>query len=51
VLNQLRYIKDAAFNLTQLLAIAAPALIGIFWGAPLIGRELMVAWSDGGPLC
>jgi ABC-type transport system involved in multi-copper enzyme maturation permease subunit len=52
VLNQLQqYSYNAAFNLTQLLVIAAPALIGIFWGAPLIARELetgtgQVAWNQ-----
>lgn len=40
VLNGLRQNYDAAFNLTQLLVLLAPGLIGIFWGAPLIGREL-----------
>src|SRR5579875_2381229 len=40
VLNQLRYDYDSPFNLSQLLVLAAPALLGIFWGAPLIGREL-----------
>jgi ABC-2 family transporter protein len=42
---------NTAFNLTQLLVIAAPGLIGIFWGAPLIGRELetgtdQLAWNQ-----
>jgi len=51
VLNQLRYNYDSAFNLAQLLVIAAPALVGIFWGAPLIGRELetgthQLAWNQ-----
>jgi ABC-type transport system involved in multi-copper enzyme maturation permease subunit len=40
VLNEFQQTYDTAFQLTQLLVIAAPALIGIFWGAPLIGREL-----------
>jgi ABC-type transport system involved in multi-copper enzyme maturation permease subunit len=40
-----------AFSLIQLLVIVAPALIGIFWGAPLIGRELetgthQLAWNQ-----
>jgi ABC-type transport system involved in multi-copper enzyme maturation permease subunit len=39
-LSQFRNSYNAAFNLTQFILIAAPALIGIFWGAPLIGREL-----------
>ena len=35
----------------ELLVLAAPALIGIFWGAPLIGRELetgthQFAWNQ-----
>jgi ABC-type transport system involved in multi-copper enzyme maturation permease subunit len=40
VLNQLLRSHNAAFQLVELFVIAAPALIGIFWGAPLIGREL-----------
>lgn len=40
-----------AFGLLQLLLIIIPALIGIFWGAPLIGRELetgthQLAWNQ-----
>jgi hypothetical protein len=40
-----------AFNLIQLLVLITPALIGIFWGAPLIGRELetgthQLAWNQ-----
>jgi hypothetical protein len=51
VLNQFGKGYDAAFNLTELLVIAAPGLIGIFWGAPLIGRELetgtnQLAWNQ-----
>ncbi|MEZ0108966.1 hypothetical protein ABH920_002976 [Catenulispora sp. EB89] len=51
VLGQLQYHYDAAFNLTELLVIVAPALIGIFWGAPLIARELetgtdQLAWNQ-----
>ena len=51
LLNQLRGHYDAAFNLAQLLVTIAPALIGIFWGAPLIGRELetgthQLAWNQ-----
>jgi hypothetical protein len=39
------------FNLTQLLVVITPALIGTFWGAPLIGRELetgthQLAWNQ-----
>jgi hypothetical protein len=51
VLGQLQQSYNAAFNLTQVLAIATPALIGIFWGAPLIARELetgtnQLAWNQ-----
>jgi ABC-type transport system involved in multi-copper enzyme maturation permease subunit len=51
VLNQLQQKYDNAFHLTELLVIVAPALIGIFWGAPLIGRELetgthQLAWNQ-----
>jgi len=40
-----------AFGLIQFLVIVVPALIGIFWGAPLIGRELetgthQLAWNQ-----
>lgn len=42
---------DGELNLAQLLVIAVPGLIGIFWGAPLIGRELetgtdQLAWTQ-----
>lgn len=42
---------NTAFNLLQLAVVAAPGLIGIFWGAPLIGRELetgtyQLAWNQ-----
>jgi ABC-type transport system involved in multi-copper enzyme maturation permease subunit len=42
---------NAELNLAQLLVIAVPGLIGIFWGAPLIGRELetgtdQLAWTQ-----
>jgi ABC-type transport system involved in multi-copper enzyme maturation permease subunit len=42
---------DAMFALAQLLVLVAPALIGIFWGAPLLGRELetgthQVVWNQ-----
>jgi ABC-type transport system involved in multi-copper enzyme maturation permease subunit len=51
VLSQLQGSYNAELNLTQLLVIIAPALIGIFWGAPLIGRELetgthQLAWNQ-----
>ncbi|WP_433202155.1 ABC transporter permease subunit [Dactylosporangium sp. CS-047395] len=40
-----------AFELLQVLVLAVPALLGMFWGAPLIGRELetgthQLAWSQ-----
>jgi hypothetical protein len=40
-----------AFRLVELLVIVVPGLIGIFWGAPLIGRELetgthQLAWNQ-----
>jgi hypothetical protein len=52
--DALRVFQDSyrpAFGLIQLLVIVAPALIGIFWGAPLIGRELetgthQLAWNQ-----
>jgi ABC-type transport system involved in multi-copper enzyme maturation permease subunit len=40
VLNRFQQSYDASFHLLELLAIVAPGLIGIFWGAPLIAREL-----------
>jgi hypothetical protein len=51
VLGHLQHDYETAFNLAQLLVIAAPGLIGIFWGAPLIGRELetgthQLAWNQ-----
>jgi ABC-type transport system involved in multi-copper enzyme maturation permease subunit len=51
VLDHFQHSYNAAFNLTRLLVIAAPALIGMFWGAPLIGRELetgtnQLAWNQ-----
>ena len=51
VLSQFGQSYDGELNLTQLLVIAAPGLIGIFWGAPLIARELetgtdQVAWNQ-----
>jgi ABC-type transport system involved in multi-copper enzyme maturation permease subunit len=44
------YYRDA-LNLNQLFVIVAPALIGMFWGAPLVGRELetgthQLAWNQ-----
>jgi hypothetical protein len=51
VLGHFQHDYQTAFNLTQLLVLATPALIGIFWGAPLIGRELetgthQLAWNQ-----
>jgi hypothetical protein len=51
VLPQLGQSYSTAFNLAQILVIAVPGLVGIFWGAPLIGRELetgtdQVAWTQ-----
>jgi ABC-type transport system involved in multi-copper enzyme maturation permease subunit len=50
-LGQLEQHYMAIFQLAQLFLLAAPALIGIFWGAPLIGRELengteQLAWNQ-----
>jgi ABC-type transport system involved in multi-copper enzyme maturation permease subunit len=46
---QERYLP--AFSLIQFLVLVTPALIGIFWGAPLLGRELetgthQLAWNQ-----
>lgn len=51
VLNDFQRGYNAAFQLIQLLVIAVPVVIGIFWGAPLIGRELetgthQLAWNQ-----
>jgi ABC-type transport system involved in multi-copper enzyme maturation permease subunit len=51
VLARLQADYTPAFDLAEILLAAAPALIGIFWGAPLIGRELetgthQVAWNQ-----
>jgi ABC-type transport system involved in multi-copper enzyme maturation permease subunit len=51
LLNSLQGRYNAAFQLCQLLLIVVPALIGIFWGAPLIARELetgtyQLAWNQ-----
>ncbi|MFC7246005.1 ABC transporter permease subunit [Catellatospora aurea] len=50
-LSQLQRSYEPMFVLLQLLVIASPAAIGIFWGAPLIGRELetgthQLAWNQ-----
>ncbi|MEV4619622.1 ABC transporter permease subunit [Asanoa sp. NPDC049573] len=49
--SQLQRSYEPMFELLQLLVIAVPAMIGIFWGAPLIGRELEtgtheLAWNQ-----
>src|SRR6202011_1722116 len=51
VLNALQMQYNGPFQLTELLVMAAPALIGIFWGAPLIAGELehgthYLAWNQ-----
>jgi ABC-type transport system involved in multi-copper enzyme maturation permease subunit len=51
LLNTLQGRYNAAFQLCELLLVAVPALIGIFWGAPLIARELetgtyQLAWNQ-----
>ncbi len=51
VLSRFGQSYDGELNLAQLLVISIPGLIGIFWGAPLIGRELetgtdQVAWTQ-----
>ncbi|MGH3186154.1 MAG: ABC transporter permease subunit [Streptosporangiaceae bacterium] len=51
VLSQFQQSYTGAFNLIQLLVLAVPGLIGMFWGAPLIGRELetgtyQLAWNQ-----
>jgi hypothetical protein len=51
VLSRFGQSYDGELNLVQLLVIAAPGLIGVFWGAPLIGHELetgtdQVAWTQ-----
>jgi hypothetical protein len=49
--SQLQRSYEPMFLLLELLVLAVPALIGIFWGAPLIGRELetgthQLAWGQ-----
>jgi ABC-type transport system involved in multi-copper enzyme maturation permease subunit len=51
VLQQFQHGYDGSFHFIQVLVIAAPGLIGIFWGAPLIGHELetgtdQLAWNQ-----
>jgi len=50
-LNDFQRSYEMAFHLSELLVVATPALIGMFWGAPLIGRELetgtdQLAWNQ-----
>ena len=50
-LNDFQRSYDLAFHLSELLVVAAPALMGMFWAAPLIGRELetgtdQLAWNQ-----
>jgi hypothetical protein len=40
VLNQFQQSYENRFHFTELFVLIVPALIGMFWGAPLIGREL-----------
>ena len=40
VFNEFQDRYENMFHFTELLVLAVPALIGMFWGAPLIGREL-----------
>jgi hypothetical protein len=50
-LLQLERLKVAVFNIAFVAVLAAPAVIGVFWGAPLIARELetgthRLAWNQ-----
>jgi ABC-type transport system involved in multi-copper enzyme maturation permease subunit len=50
-LNNFQQDYAPMFDLAQLLVLVAPGLIGIFWGAPLLGRELetgthQVVWNQ-----
>jgi hypothetical protein len=50
-LLQVDRLKVAAFNIAFIAVLTAPAIIGIFWGAPLIARELetgthRLAWNQ-----
>ncbi|HUA30988.1 MAG TPA: ABC transporter permease subunit [Streptosporangiaceae bacterium] len=50
--NALQGQDTALQDLTRLLMYAVPAVIGLFWGAPLLGRELetgtfRLAWTQG----
>lgn len=49
--SQLQRGYEPMFELLQLLVVAVPALLGLFWGAPLVGRELetgthQLAWGQ-----
>lgn len=51
VLDQFQHGYNSILNFTELFVLGAPALIGMFWGAPLIGRELetgthQLAWNQ-----
>ena len=51
VLNQLQISYNPALQFCELLLVIVPGLIGIFWGAPLVGRELetgtyQLAWNQ-----
>jgi hypothetical protein len=51
VLDHFQHDYNTAFNFSELVLIAVPGLIGIFWGAPLIARELetgthQLAWNQ-----
>ncbi|MBS2531656.1 hypothetical protein KGQ20_02605 [Catenulispora sp. NF23] len=51
ILNRLRNAHSSDLQLFQMLMMAAPALIGIFWGAPLIAGEIehgthRMAWNQ-----
>jgi hypothetical protein len=50
--NAIATADSRTYNFMTALSVALPALIGIFWGAPLIARELetgtyRLAWSQG----
>jgi hypothetical protein len=50
-LGRLGQLYHGPLNLAQLLVVATPGLIGIFWGAPLIAREIetgtdQVVWNQ-----
>jgi ABC-type transport system involved in multi-copper enzyme maturation permease subunit len=52
VINSFQGQDTALQDLTKLLMYAVPAVIGVFWGAPLLARELetgtyRLAWTQG----